>query len=286
MRLSPIVAVVLTTTFGAFFVLPSSAVSKGIKSSSKQQQTALLLAADRVVGEAKNRKVRVVGQRGVVSISAPGTSRDPGRPATPAQPASESQPEVAADSGEPGTYFITVKPRKGRAVIKVRLKTRGGSYRLARVKKAGGSIRFRAVPGSPYPYREVRVWTKRVNKASSINPGKGTSDEPKSSGQRGLNCTTPYQVEFLFGAWNSTGDTEKIKLTGETTGQSDGVYTLYSWEPRVPSVVICRAEVVRSDGSKWVSTNPEGDSFDELVLTDGSTPPIRSLKVFAREKLK
>ena len=161
-----------------------AATTKRCVTAGKQYQTWAVFAANRKVGEAKTKKVSRRGTRNLVAIEAPG------------------KPAVT------GKYHVTITPKKGCEVARVRVKTRRGFYKTVRISTAGGTISFRAAKGDPFPYREVRVWSRK-SKA-----GTGSSDQPEpppSGSGKGSSCANPYKVS-LTGTDEKYGSLSQIAI--------------------------------------------------------------------------
>lgn len=155
------------------------ASTKRCAQAGKQYQSWTVFGANRKVGDPKTKLVAKRGVRNLVTVEAPGT------------PAAT------------GKYHVTITPKKGCEVAKVRVKTRRGFYKLVRISTAGGTISFRATKGDPFPYREVRVWNRKARS------GSGSSSRPGSK-RDGDNCEHPFRATIT--GTDRSGDLREIRL--------------------------------------------------------------------------
>ncbi|TAK89033.1 hypothetical protein EPO04_02920 [Patescibacteria group bacterium] len=174
--------------------LASQAVASSCSVAGKTYQSWTVYAKDRKVGDPATKKVSSRGDKGVVSIKAP------------------PLPSLS------GKFRVDVTPKPGCAVTKVRVRTRRGVYRLVRIKTSGGTISFRAKKGSRFPYREVRVWSRKAAK-SSANSG-------SQSGGVGSSCDNPYKASFT-GTDDRYGNLSQIRLSLEQRDTPSNVR--FSW---------------------------------------------------------
>lgn len=160
------------------------ASAKRCAKAGKQYQSWTVFGVNRKVGDPKTKLVAKRGTRNLVTVEAPGT------------PAAT------------GKYHVTITPKKGCEVTKVRVKTRRGFYKLVRISTAGGTISFRATKGDPFPYREVRVWNRKARSGT----GSSSRPEPPPSGTgTGSSCKDPYKVS-LTGTDEKFGSLSQIRI--------------------------------------------------------------------------
>lgn len=117
-----------------------AATAKRCATAGKQYQSWVVFAKDRKVGDAKTKKVRRRGVGGVVDIV----------------PLGSAHPD--------GEYYLTIKPKNGCEVLKVELKTRRGLKKKIRSSTGGLMRSLKRPKGASFPYREVRVWTRKARR--------------------------------------------------------------------------------------------------------------------------
>lgn len=132
----------LTMLMGAMVQtsVASAATTKRCATAGKQYQSWVVFAKDRKVGDSKTKKIIRRGTGGAVDITLPG--------------------EVHPD----GDYYLAIKPKNGCEIAKVQLKTRGGFTKKIRSSTGGLMRPLKRSRGAPFPYREVRVWTRKARR--------------------------------------------------------------------------------------------------------------------------
>lgn len=230
-----IIATVLTALMAlsvTSLVVPASSGARQTPCDSvtKKYQSWTTYSKNRKVGDPKAKMARNRGTKGHVKIEAP------------------SKPARS------GRYHIRVMPQPVCEIVKVRVKTRRGATKTVKISRLGGTISFRAQRGSPFPYREVRVWTQSSREARGFPGDPGLN----------VNCGDDQLAKVVLNTSSGErfGDRDDIEVT--VVGRGDTTTDL-SWSTTSGRVVMKR---VVERGMGW-DKGPVAKRF-RLLPTDPS----------------